>query len=123
MADRKDRKKSGIFRCAMVLAGICFVMMAAPWKISASVRDGDGSFAAGAESSDEDRKEGTGNEDAGSRDTGRTYDGPEEDIRPQEAAGKVLAMAAVIVVAGGILNYFVNRNRKKDYLGKKNNKE
>lgn len=32
---------------------------------------------------------------------------------PQEAAKRVAAMAAVIVVAGGILNYFVNRRRNR----------
>lgn len=36
---------------------------------------------------------------------------------PQEAAKKVLAVAAVIIVGGGILNHFVNKRRNRDYMG------
>ena len=32
---------------------------------------------------------------------------------PQEAAKRVAVMAAVIIVGGGILNYFVNRHRRR----------
>lgn len=38
---------------------------------------------------------------------------------PQEGAKRVLIMAAVIIVVGGILNYFANKRRKRDYLGAK----
>ncbi len=34
---------------------------------------------------------------------------------PQEAAKRVLAMAAVIIVAGGILNYFVKKRARRDF--------
>ena len=44
--------------------------------------------------------------------------GPEERL-PQEAAKRVLIMAALIVVVGGILNHFSKRKRRQDYLGKK----
>lgn len=33
---------------------------------------------------------------------------------PQEAAKRVAAMAALIIVAGGILNYFVNRRKNRN---------
>lgn len=36
---------------------------------------------------------------------------------PQEGAKRVLAMAAVIIIVGGVLNHFTNKRRKKDYLG------
>ncbi|MCD8218140.1 MAG: hypothetical protein LUD01_08890 [Clostridiales bacterium] len=39
---------------------------------------------------------------------------------PQEAAKRVLVMAAVIIVVGGILNYFVNKRRNRDFNGKNN---
>lgn len=40
-----------------------------------------------------------------------------ESSLPQEGAKRVLVMAAFIIIAGGILNYFTNKRRKKDYLG------
>ena len=40
-----------------------------------------------------------------------------ESSLPQEGAKRVLIMAAVIIIAGGILNYFINKRRKRDYLG------
>ncbi len=42
-----------------------------------------------------------------------------ESTLPQEGAKRVLAMAAVIIVVGGILNHFVNQRRKIDYAGGK----
>ena len=44
--------------------------------------------------------------------------GPENPL-PKEAAKRVLAMAALIVIAGGILNHFSKRKRRQDYLGKR----
>ncbi|MCD7737005.1 MAG: hypothetical protein LUI07_08620 [Lachnospiraceae bacterium] len=38
---------------------------------------------------------------------------------PQEAAKRVLAMAAVIIVGGGILNYWVKKRERRDYTGKR----
>ena len=38
---------------------------------------------------------------------------------PQEGAKRVLMMAAVIIIGGGILNHFVNERRKMDYTGKR----
>ena len=38
---------------------------------------------------------------------------------PQEGAKRVLIMAAVIIIGGGILNHFVNERRKMDYTGKR----
>ena len=38
---------------------------------------------------------------------------------PQEGAKRVLIMAAVIIIGGGILNHFVNERRKHDYTGKR----
>ena len=38
---------------------------------------------------------------------------------PQEGAKRVLIMAAVIIIGGGILNHFVNERRKLDYTGKR----
>lgn len=38
---------------------------------------------------------------------------------PQEGAKRVLIMAAVIIIGGGILNHFVNERRKQDYTGKR----
>lgn len=40
-----------------------------------------------------------------------------ESSLPQEGAKRVLIMAAVIIIAGGILNHFTNKRRKRDYLG------
>lgn len=40
-----------------------------------------------------------------------------ESSLPREGAKRVLIMAACIIVAGGILNYFTNKRRKRDYLG------
>ena len=40
-----------------------------------------------------------------------------ESSLPQEGAKRVLVMAAVIIIAGGILNYFVNKRRNQDYTG------
>mgnify|MGYP000363018201 CR=1 FL=1 len=37
---------------------------------------------------------------------------------PQEGAKRVLIMAAIIIIGGGILNHFVNERRKMDYTGK-----
>ncbi len=39
---------------------------------------------------------------------------------PQEGAKRVLMMAAVIIIGGGILNHIVNERRKQDYTGKRN---
>lgn len=44
--------------------------------------------------------------------------GPESSL-PQEAAKRVLAMAAVIIVVGGVLNHLANKRRKRDYTGGK----
>lgn len=41
---------------------------------------------------------------------------------PQEGAKRVLIMAAIIIVGGGILNHFVNERRKMDYTGKRKQK-
>ncbi len=38
---------------------------------------------------------------------------------PQEAAKRVLAMAAVIIVGGGILNYFVKKRARRDFVGRR----
>ncbi|MCD7766264.1 MAG: hypothetical protein LUH53_07105, partial [Lachnospiraceae bacterium] len=38
---------------------------------------------------------------------------------PQEAAKRVLAMAAVIIIGGGILNYFVKKRARRDYTGRR----
>ena len=38
---------------------------------------------------------------------------------PQEGTKRVLIMAAVIIIGGGILNHFVNERRKQDYTGKR----
>jgi len=38
---------------------------------------------------------------------------------PQEGAKRVLIMAAIIIVGGGILNHFVNERRKQDYTGRR----
>ena len=38
---------------------------------------------------------------------------------PQEAAKRVLVVAAVIIVGGGILNYFVTKHRNRDYTPQK----
>ena len=38
---------------------------------------------------------------------------------PQEGAKRVLIMAAIIIIGGGILNHFVNERRKMDYTGKR----
>ena len=40
-----------------------------------------------------------------------------ESSLPREGAKRVLIMAAVIIIAGGILNYFTNKRRKRDYSG------
>lgn len=40
-----------------------------------------------------------------------------ESSLPEEGAKRVLLMAAFIIIAGGILNYFTNKRRKRDYLG------
>ncbi len=40
-----------------------------------------------------------------------------ESSLPREGAKRVLIMAACIIVAGGILNYFTNKKRKRDYSG------
>ena len=40
-----------------------------------------------------------------------------ESSLPREGAKRVLIMAAFIIIAGGILNYFTNKRRKRDYLG------
>ena len=40
-----------------------------------------------------------------------------ESSLPREGAKRVLIMAACIIVAGGILNYFTNKRRKRDYSG------
>lgn len=40
-----------------------------------------------------------------------------ESSLPQEGAKRVLIMAAVIIIVGGILNYFTSKRRKRDYLG------
>ncbi len=42
-----------------------------------------------------------------------------ESTLPREGARRVLIMAAVIIIAGGILNYFANKKRRNDYLGAK----
>lgn len=42
-----------------------------------------------------------------------------ESSLPKEGAKRVLLMAAFIIITGGILNYFTNKKRKKDYLGAK----
>ena len=42
-----------------------------------------------------------------------------ESSLPKEGAKRVLVMAAFIIIAGGILNYFVNKKKRKDYLGAK----
>lgn len=44
--------------------------------------------------------------------------GPESSL-PQEGAKRVLAMAAGIIIIGGILNHFANKRRKRDYAGGK----
>lgn len=36
---------------------------------------------------------------------------------PQEAAKRVLVMAAAIIIIGGILNYFVKKRARRDYTG------
>ncbi len=41
---------------------------------------------------------------------------------PQEGAKRVLLMAAVIIIGGGILNHFVNERRKMDYTRKRKSK-
>ena len=38
---------------------------------------------------------------------------------PQEGAKRVLIMAAIIIIGGGILNHFVNERRKQDYTGRR----
>lgn len=38
---------------------------------------------------------------------------------PQEGAKRVLAMAALIIIVGGVLNYFTDKRRKRDYSGAK----
>lgn len=38
---------------------------------------------------------------------------------PQEGAKRVLIMAAVIIIGGGILNHFVSEHRKQDYTGRR----
>lgn len=38
---------------------------------------------------------------------------------PQEGAKRVLMMASVIIIGGGILNHFVNERKKMDYTGKR----
>ena len=38
---------------------------------------------------------------------------------PQEGAKRVLIMASVIIIGGGILNHIVNERRKRDYTGKR----
>lgn len=40
-----------------------------------------------------------------------------ESSLPREGAKRVLIMAACIIIAGGILNYFTNKRRKRDYSG------
>lgn len=42
-----------------------------------------------------------------------------ESSLPREGAKRVLIMAAVIIIVGGILNYFAEKKRKRDYLGAK----
>lgn len=42
-----------------------------------------------------------------------------ESTLPREGARRVLIMAAVIIIAGGILNYIANKKRRNDYLGAK----
>lgn len=42
-----------------------------------------------------------------------------ESSLPQEGAKRVLAMAALIIIVGGVLNYFTNKRRKRDYSGAK----
>lgn len=44
--------------------------------------------------------------------------GSKEDL-PQESAKRVLYVAAVMIVGGGILNHFVQKRRRQDYTGKK----
>ncbi len=41
----------------------------------------------------------------------------DESTLPQEGAKRVLMMAAAIIIAGGVLDYFVNKKRKRDYIG------
>lgn len=41
----------------------------------------------------------------------------DESSLPREGAKRVLMMAAVIITAGGILNHYMNKKRKRDYLG------
>ncbi len=41
---------------------------------------------------------------------------------PQEGAKRVLIMAAIIIIGGGILNHIVNERRKIDYTGKRKSK-
>lgn len=38
---------------------------------------------------------------------------------PSGRCKRVLIMAAVIIIGGGILNHFVNERRKQDYTGKR----
>ncbi len=41
---------------------------------------------------------------------------------PQEGAKRVLLMAAVIIVGGGILNHWVQKRRRQDYTGKRSSR-
>lgn len=41
----------------------------------------------------------------------------DESALPQEGAKRVLLMAAFIIAAGGVLNHYTNKRRKRDYLG------
>lgn len=41
----------------------------------------------------------------------------DESALPREGAKRVLMMAAFIIIAGGVLNYYTNKKRKRDYLG------
>ncbi|MGN0711038.1 MAG: hypothetical protein ACI4LO_04680 [Anaerovoracaceae bacterium] len=45
-----------------------------------------------------------------------------KSMLPQEAAKRVLAMAAVIIIVGGILNHHVQKKRKQDFTGRRRTK-
>ena len=45
--------------------------------------------------------------------------GAASETATQEGAKRVLMMAAVIIIGGGILNHIVNEHRKRDYTGKR----
>ncbi len=44
--------------------------------------------------------------------------GPANQL-PQDAAKRVLMMAGLIILVGGVLNHFFKKRRRQDYLGKK----